>query len=95
MLETTAEHPELCTRLLGRMIDDGTSGQLMQEIEHTLMAPVRVLLTEAQHTGELVLSDAANTTLALIGSLAIVAMVHTTRGTFDPDEVAKWWIPKS
>ena len=94
MLQTTAEHPELCTRLLGRMIDDGTSGQLMHEIEHTLMAPVRVLLAEAQRNGELVLVNAEDTTLALIGSLAIVAMVRTSRGTFDPDEVAEWWIPQ-
>ena len=94
MLQTTAEHPELCTRLLGRMIDDGTSGQLMHEIEHTLMAPVRELLTEAQRAGELVLVDAADTTLAIIGSLVIVAMVRTTRGNFDPAEVAEWWIPQ-
>ena len=94
MLQTTAEHPELCTRLLGRMIDDGTSGELMHEIEHTLMAPVRELLTDAKHTGELVLADAADTTLALIGSLTIVAAVRTTRGTFDPAEVAEWWIPQ-
>ena len=94
MLQTTAEHPELCTRLLGRMIDDGTSGELMHEIEHTLMAPVRELLTEARQAGELVLADAADTTLAIIGSLAIVAMVRTTRGTFDPSEVADWWIPQ-
>ena len=93
MLHTTAEHPELCTRLLGR-IDDGSSGQLMHEIEHTLMAPVRVLLTEAQRNGELVLADAGDTTLSIVGSLVIVAMVRTTRGTFDPDEVAKWWIPQ-
>ena len=95
MLQTTAEHPELCTRLLGRMIDDGTSGEPMHEIEHTLMAPVRELLTDAQRQGELVLADAADTTLALIGSLAIVAAVRTTRGTFDPAEVAEWWIPSS
>jgi len=94
MLQTTAEHPELCTRLLGRMIDDGTSGQLMHEIEQTLMAPVRVLLTEAQQTGELVLADAADTTLALIGALVIVSMVRTALGAFDPAEVAEWWIPQ-
>jgi hypothetical protein len=76
------------------MIDDGTGGQLLHEIEQTLMAPVRELLTEAQQAGELVLTDAADTTLALIGSLAIVAMVRTTRGSFDPAEVAEWWIPQ-
>ena len=94
MLQTSAEHPELCTRLLGPMSNDGTSGQLMNEIEQTLMAPVRALLTEAQDAGELALVDAADTTLALVGSLVIVAMVRTTRGTFDPDEVAEWWIPQ-
>jgi len=94
LLQTAADHPELCTRLLGRMINDGTSGQLMHEIDQTLMAPVRALLTEAQHEGDLALADAADTTLSLIGSLAIVAMVRTTRGTFDPNEVAEWWIPQ-
>jgi hypothetical protein len=89
-----AEHPELCTRLLGAMINDGTSGQLMGEIERTLMAPVRDLLAEAKAAGDLVVGDPSNTTLALMGAVAIVSMVRTAAHSFDPDEVAEWLIPQ-
>jgi AcrR family transcriptional regulator len=94
MLHTMAEHPELCTRLLGAMINDGTSGQLMIEIERTLMAPVRDLLAEAQAAGELVLGEPSDTTLSLMGAVAIVSMVRTAANTFDPDEIADWLIPQ-
>jgi AcrR family transcriptional regulator len=94
MLHTMAEHPELCTRLLGGMINEGTGGQLMVEIERTLMAPVRDLLAEAHAAGELVLGDPSNTTLSLMGAVAIVSMVRTAAGTFDPDEIANWLIPQ-
>jgi AcrR family transcriptional regulator len=94
MLETMDEHPELCTRLLGSMIDAGTSGELMDEIERTLMAPVRELLVQAREAGTLVVSDPTNTTLALMGAVSVVAMVHTARGDFDPDAIASWLIPQ-
>jgi TetR/AcrR family transcriptional regulator len=94
MLRTMAEHPELCTRLLGGMINEGTGGQLMVEIEQTLMAPVRNLLAEAQAAGELVVGDPSDTTLSLLGAVAIVSMVRTAAKTFDPDEVADWLIPQ-
>ena len=58
------------------------------------MAPVRDLLAEAQAAGELVLADPADTTLALMGAVAIVAMVRTAANTFDPDEIADWLIPQ-
>jgi AcrR family transcriptional regulator len=95
MLDTMAEHPELCTRLLGSMIDAGDSGQLMLEIERTLMAPVRELLIEGRATGELVVADTTNTTFALMGAVAVVAMVHTARGDFDPATIAAWLIPQT
>jgi AcrR family transcriptional regulator len=94
MLHTMAEHPELCTRLLGAMINDGTSGQLMIEIERTLMAPVRDLLAEAQAAGELVLGEPSDTTLSLMGAVAIVSMVRTAANTFDKNEIADWLIPQ-
>jgi AcrR family transcriptional regulator len=93
MLRTLAEQPELCMRLLGAMIDQGNGGQLMEEIERTLMAPVRALLSEANDAGELVVHDASSTTLAMMGALAIVAMVRTSNNTFDPDETAASLIP--
>ncbi len=97
MLATMAEHPELCTRLLRSMTDAteaGEGGQLLAEIERTLMVPVRQLLDEGSADGELVVKDPANTTLALMGAVAIVSMVHTARGDFDPDAIAKWLIPQ-
>jgi TetR/AcrR family transcriptional regulator len=95
MLATMAEHPELCTRLLSSMIDAGTSGQLMHEIERTLMAPVRDLLLEGNQAGTLVVKDVNNATFALMGAVAVVAMVHTARGDFDPDKIAKWLVPQT
>ena len=95
MLATMAEHPELCTRLLGSMIDAGTGGELMLEIERTLMAPVRDLLVEGRDSGQLVLDDPTNTTLALMGAIAVVAMVHTARGDFDPQAIGAWLIPQT
>jgi TetR/AcrR family transcriptional regulator len=94
MLDTMSEHPELCTRLLQSMIDAGTGGQLMQEIEHTLMAPVRDLLIEGRESGEIAVADPTNTTPALMGAVAVVAMVHTARGDFDPEKIAAWLIPE-
>jgi TetR/AcrR family transcriptional regulator len=94
MLHTMADHPELCTRLLGAMISQGTVGELMVEIERTLMAPVRNLLAEAKAAGQLVLDNPADTTLALMGAVAIVSMVRTATNTFDPDEIARWLIPQ-
>jgi AcrR family transcriptional regulator len=94
MLHTMAEHPELCTRLLSGTITQGTGGQLMVEVERTLMAPVRDLLAEAKASGELVVGNPADTTLSLMGAVAIVAMVRTATDTFDPDEVADWLIPQ-
>jgi AcrR family transcriptional regulator len=98
MLETMAEHPELCTRLMCSMTgasEAGDGGQLMSEIERTLMEPVRRLLDDGHAAGELVVADSGNTTLALMGAVAIVSMVHTARGDFDPDAVAAWLIPQT
>jgi AcrR family transcriptional regulator len=95
MLETNGEHPELCTRLLRSMTESGDGGQLMSEIERTLMAPVRKLLVEARNDGELVVPDPENATLALMGAVAIVSLVHTARGDFDAGAIAKWLIPQT
>jgi len=94
MLSTMSDHPELCTRLLSYMIDAGTSGQLMQEIERTLMEPVRELLVEGRDAGTLNVADPNNTTFALMGAVSVVAMVHTARGDFDPNKIAKWLVPQ-
>jgi AcrR family transcriptional regulator len=93
MLRTLAEHPELCTRLLGAVIDQGDSGQLLDETERTLMAPVRTLLAEAHDNGELVVPDPSSTTLAMVGAVVVVAMVRTATHTFDPDDTAGALIP--
>ncbi len=95
MLDTNCQHPELCTRLLRSMTETGDDGQLMAEIERTLMAPVRELLLEARDSGELVVADPDNATLALMGAVAIVSLVHTARGDLDPDAIAKWLIPQT
>jgi AcrR family transcriptional regulator len=93
MLQTLEEHPELCVRLLGAVTEQGRAGQLMDEIERTLMAPVRELLTEAHDAGELVVPDPSTTTLAMMGAVVIVAMVRTTNDTFVPDDTARSLIP--
>jgi AcrR family transcriptional regulator len=95
MLETMAEHPELCTRLMCSMTGASEGGQLMSEIERTLMEPVRRLLDDGHAAGEFVVADSGNTTLALMGAVAIVSMVHTARADFDPDAVAAWLIPQT
>ncbi len=93
MLRTLAEQPEVCMRLLGAVIDQGNGGQLMAEVERTLMAPVRDLLVEARDNGELVVADPSTTTLAMMGAVAIVSMVRTADNAFDPDETAASLIP--
>jgi AcrR family transcriptional regulator len=93
MLHTLAEQPELCMRLLGAVIDQGDGGQLMAEIERTLMAPVRDLLVEARDRGELIVEDPSSVTLAMMGAVAIVAMARTATNTFDPDDTARSLIP--
>jgi AcrR family transcriptional regulator len=93
MLRTLAENPDVCMRLLGAVIDQGNGGHLMAEIERTLMAPVRDLLTEANNDSELIVVDTADTTLAMMGAISIVAMVRTANDTFDPDTVAETLIP--
>jgi AcrR family transcriptional regulator len=94
MLESMAEHPELCTRLLRSMTEAGEGGQLMVEIERTLMAPVRELLVEGHDAGELVVANPADATLALMGSVAIVSMFQTARGEFDAKTIAAWLVPQ-
>jgi len=93
MLRTLAEQPELCMRLLGAVIDQGNGGQLMAEVERSLMAPVRELLAVAHDRGELVVDDPSAATLAMMGAVAIVAMVRTASNAFDPEETAQSLIP--
>jgi TetR/AcrR family transcriptional regulator len=94
MLRTMAQHPALCTRLMGGMASGMAGAQLMTEVERTLMAPVRDLLLQAQENGELVIRDPVDTTLSLVGAVAITAMVRTAMGSFDPDDVADRLIPQ-
>ena len=61
MLHTMAEHPALCTRLMGVMANGVGGAQVMAEAERTLMAPVRDLLVDAHHHGELVGPDGHHT----------------------------------
>ncbi len=94
MLRTMADHPALCTRLMGGMANGVAGAQLMAQVERTLMAPVRELLVEAQENGQLVVRDPTDTTLSLIGAVAIIAMVRTATGTYNADEVADRLIPQ-
>ena len=94
MLRTMAQHPALCTRLMAVVANDVGGAQLMAEVERTLMAPVHDLLVEAQDSGELVVRDPTDTTLALVGAVAIIAMIRTATNTFDPDQVAERLIPQ-
>ncbi len=94
MLHTMAEHPALCTRLMGEMANQGTGAQLMTEVERALMGPVRDLLVAAGANGELVLTDATDTTLSIMGAVSTVAMVRTASNTFDPDDVADRLVPQ-
>jgi len=93
MLRTMAEHPALCTRLMGFVANGPAGAQLMGDVERTMMAPVRDLLTEAGAAGELVVTDPTDTTLALIGAVSTIAMVRTAAGSYDPDDVADRLIP--
>jgi AcrR family transcriptional regulator len=93
MLRTMAEHPALCTRLMGFVANGPAGAQLMGDVERTMMAPVRDLLTEAGAAEELVVTDPTDTTLALIGAVSTIAMVRTAAGSYDPDDVADRLIP--
>jgi AcrR family transcriptional regulator len=94
MLDTMAEHPALCTRLLGGMVSNLSGAQLIAEVDRTIMAPVRDLLREAAADGEFVVTDPTTTTLALVGAVSTVSMVRTLSGAFDPVEVADQLIPQ-
>jgi TetR/AcrR family transcriptional regulator len=94
MLHTMAEHPALCTRLLGGMMNQGGGPELMTEVERTLMAPVRDLLTQGIATGDLAVTDTTDTTLSLMGAISTVAMVRTANNTYDPDDVANSLVPQ-
>jgi AcrR family transcriptional regulator len=94
MLDTMAEHPALCTRLMGGMVSTFSGAQLIAEVDRTIMAPVRDLLTQAAADGELVVTDPSTTTLALVGAVSTVAMVRTMSGGFDPAAVADQLIPQ-
>jgi hypothetical protein len=76
------------------MANEGTAGQLMADVERTLMAPVRELLLEGQSTGELVFNDLMDTTLSLMGAVSTVSMAHVALGTFEPDEIADRVVPQ-
>jgi TetR/AcrR family transcriptional regulator len=93
MLQTMAEHPALCTRLMGFVANSPTGAQLMGDVERIMMAPVRDLLTEAVASAELVVVDPMDTTLALIGAVSTIAMVRTAAGNYDPHEAADRLIP--
>jgi TetR/AcrR family transcriptional regulator len=94
MLETMAEHPALCTRLMGGITNGANATQVMADVERSLMRPVRDLLVEATASGELVVPDVTDTTLVLMGAVSTVAMVRTASGTFNPDEAAKNLVPQ-
>ena len=94
MFGIMAEHPALCTRLLCLMANEGTAGQLMADVERTLMAPVRELLLEGRSTGEFVVSDLMDTTLSLMGAVSTVSMAHVANGTFEPDAIADRLVPQ-
>jgi AcrR family transcriptional regulator len=94
MLDTMAQHPALCTRLLGGMVSNLSGAQLIAEVDRTIMAPVRELLREAAADGELTVTDPSTTTLALVGAVSTVAMVRTLSGDFDPVVVADQLIPQ-
>ena len=89
MLRLMAEHPALCTRLMGWMANEGTSGQLMSEVERAVMGPVQRLLAEGQACGDLTVDDLTDTTLSIMGAVSMVAMVHTARADYDPDDAAE------
>jgi AcrR family transcriptional regulator len=89
MLDTMSEHPALCTRLMSTL----SSAQLMSEVDHTIMAPVRELLAEAAADGELAVTDPSIATLALVGAVSTIAMVRTMSGTYEPAEVASQLVP--
>ena len=92
MLDTMSEHPALCTRLMSGM-STLSSAQLVAEVDHTIMAPVRELLAEAAADGELAVTDPSTATLALVGAVSTIAMVRTMTGTYDPAEVASQLVP--
>jgi TetR/AcrR family transcriptional regulator len=93
MLRAMAEHPALCTRLMGSIVNDGGS-QVIQEIERAIMAPVRELLEAGQVAGEFADVDPVDATTSLIGAISMVAMRHTINHDFDPDAVAAHLVPQ-
>ena len=94
MLQTMAEHPALCTRLMGGMSSELTGAQLMAEVDRVIMAPVRDLLSEAAEDGELIVHDPSVASLILMGSVSTAALVRTLSGDYDPEATADQLIPQ-
>lgn len=93
MLWAMADHPALCTRLMGTMATEG-GGHIMLEIERAIMAPVRELLNAGQAAGEFADVDPVDATTSLVGAVSMVAMRHTINGDFNPQTVADRLVPQ-
>jgi TetR/AcrR family transcriptional regulator len=93
MLRAMADHPALCTRVMGSMATEGGS-QIMMEIERAIMAPVRELLVAGQTAGDFADADPGDATTSLVGAISMVAMRHTINGDFDPETVADRLVPQ-
>ena len=61
----------------------------MSEVERAVMGPVQRLLAEGQACGDLTVDDLTDTTLSIMGAVSMVAMVHTARADYDPDDAAE------
>lgn len=93
MLGAMAEHPALCTRVMGSMATEG-GGEVMTQIERAIMGPVRELIAAGQAAGDFAEMEPADVTTALVGATSMVAMRHTIGGDFDPEAVADRLVPQ-
>ncbi|MBW3659099.1 MAG: TetR family transcriptional regulator [Actinobacteria bacterium] len=94
LLRVYAEHEALCTRMLGWMAIEGAAGQVMAQAQDAVIGPLRDILIAGQADGSLAVFDPTEGALVAMGSVTIVAMMHTVGGTLDADAVADRVVPQ-
>lgn len=94
ILHALSEHPPLCTELPIAVKRAGNMGDVMANADRVLMTPMRELLIEGRATGEFAIPDVDLASIALMGALSFVGMMHLTMsGELDADTVAKNLVP--
>ncbi|GMQ85784.1 MAG: hypothetical protein BMS9Abin07_1352 [Acidimicrobiia bacterium] len=95
VLYSLTEHPMMCVELPTAIKQSGDFQEVMASMERIVMTPLRELLIEGQAAGELDVADPHTTSLALMGAIHMVAMVHVVGpGEIDVEATAATLVPQ-